>query len=397
MEEKIIEHLNNYNYDLRISGDARFIDQKVTPDVLCIIADCVLQYTESDNNLSFTTKDIWESDYANQNVKDIFNKPDVMTETAKSEYDKFFQQPLKMLAYAKVLNCEKRGGKNIFSVNNRDLLDFISIKERNAVFFIVNYLEKVLRDSGLWGLFKNFLTLNDKNNFKILKDGFRDFLYEYTAINNTNKYEPGRIFTKVINPISYWYKKRGTKGGNISQDVIVYDELRYNRKNWRDVKKLKGETRQEFEVRAKNETTRSREAFVSYAKEKIKRYHFPDSELQDQYAAGDATQVHHIFPKNEFPQLESILENLILLTATQHNAYAHPGNNTRYIDKDYQKACLLAKCSSVKKSIEVKDGFYSKIDLIYVLNEGMSPEENFIDNSSFTEIEEKIVFEYNLN
>lgn len=397
MEEKIIEHLNNYNYDLRVSGDARFIDQKVTPDVLCIIADCVLRYTESDNNISFKTKDIWLSDYANQNVKDIFNKPDVMTETAKSEYDKFFQQPLKMLAYAKVLNCEKRGGKNIFKVNNRDLLNFISIKERNALFFIVKYLEKVLKDSDLWRIFENFLNLNDNNSFKSLKDGFHDFVYEYTAINNTNKYEPGRIFTKVINPVSYWYKKKGTKKGYISNDVIVYDELRYNRKNWRDEKKLKGETRQEFELRAKNKITRSREAFIAYAKEKIRSRHFPDSELQDQYAIGDATQVHHIFPKNEFPQLESTLENLILLTATQHNAYAHPENNTRYIDKDYQKACLLAKCFSVKKSIEVKDSFYSKIDFIYVLNEGISPEENFIDNSSFREIEEKIIFEYNLN
>jgi len=397
MKDKIDKHLNNFNYDIRITGDARFIDQKVTPDVLSVIADCILQFTEKDNDLSFATKNIWESDFANHNVKDIFNKPDVMTKSAKSEYDKFFQQPLKMLAYAKILECNKVGNKNIFKIKNRNLLKFIAIKERNSLEFIVQYLEKVLRDSDLWTLFNVFFQDNNKENFKNLKEGFRDFLYKYTGINSTNKYEPGRIFTKVINPLAYFRKKHGTKGGNFSKDIITYDELMYNRRNWRDIKKLKGETRQAYERRAKSEIKKSKEAFISHAKEKIKRYHFPESELHDKYSVGNATQVHHIFPRSDFPQLESILENLILLTATQHNAYAHPNNNTRYIDKDYQLACLLAKCSSIQKSMNGKDGFYSKNDFVYVLNEGIKPGDRFSENNKLNEIEEKIVYEYNAN
>jgi len=53
------------------------MDQKVTPDVLCLISDCVLQFIENGNK-EFTAKDIWESHYANSNIKDIFNKPDVL-------------------------------------------------------------------------------------------------------------------------------------------------------------------------------------------------------------------------------------------------------------------------------------------------------------------------------
>jgi len=246
-------------------------------------------------------------------------------------------------------------------------------------------------------LFDSFFNQNNKEKFKKLKDGFRNFLYQNTAINDTKKYEPGRIFTKVINPLAYFRKKHGTRGGFFSRDVIAYDELMYNRRNWRDVAKLKGETRQAYEERAKNEFRKSKEAFVNHAKEKIRRYHFPKSELQDKYSIGNATQVHHIFPRGDFPQLESILENLILLTATQHNAYAHPDNNTRYINKDYQLACLLAKCSSVQKSINEKDGFYSKNDLVYVLNEGVMPRDRFSENKNLTEIEEKIVYEYNAN
>ena len=37
--EKLIK---SKNYDIRISNDARFMDQKCTPDVVCIMADCVL-------------------------------------------------------------------------------------------------------------------------------------------------------------------------------------------------------------------------------------------------------------------------------------------------------------------------------------------------------------------
>ena len=43
-EEQILKFMDHYNYDIRKSHNARWIDQKCTPDVLCIIADCILEF-----------------------------------------------------------------------------------------------------------------------------------------------------------------------------------------------------------------------------------------------------------------------------------------------------------------------------------------------------------------
>ena len=271
MIEEIKKHLQQFDYDVRKSGNARFTDQKVTPDVLYIISNCILDFVKNEPNLVFSTKDIWESDFANEEIKNIFNKPDVMNSKARSEYDKFFAQPLKMLEYSKVLKLTKKGNRNYFSVSNLNLLELISYRERNCLTFINIYLQKVLSDSGIWSLFDNFYENNTKENFDTLKDGFKEFLYTTTKINRTNKAEPGRIFTKIINPIAYSKKSCGTKRGFLSQDIIGYDELMYNRKNWRDVSKVKGETRQEYELRAKNLIKKKKLAYSRFTMQQAKK------------------------------------------------------------------------------------------------------------------------------
>lgn len=86
-----------------------------------------------------------------------------------------------------------------------------------------------------------------------------------------------------------------------------------------------------------------------------------ESEVHDTFGNGAATQVHHIFPKSLFPQIAHYVENLILLTATQHNTKAHPNNNTQIIDKDYQLVMLLAKSDTIEKSLKkVGDKYYRK-------------------------------------
>jgi hypothetical protein len=125
---------------------------------------------------------------------------------------------------------------------------------------------------------------------------------------------------------------------------------------------------------------------MSQAKNLISKRYNGISEVQDEFANGEATQVHHIFPRNEYPNIESYVENLILLTPTQHYTKAHPNNNTRKIDKAYQYVCLQSKCDSIQKSKEVtKDGFYSKKDFSFVLNEGIGTD-NFNEYLSFDEI-----------
>lgn len=398
--DKVLALINSKNYDVRVSGNARFMDQKVTPDVLSIVADCILQFIKDNSSLEFTSKDIWTSSYAMENVVAIFNKPNLDEETARSEYDKFFAQPLKTLSYSGILDERKVGNKNYYKLSNKEVLEFIAIKERNALNFLISYISKVMKDSEIWTYFEDFFEHQNSESFESVKVAFKNLLYDYTNINRTNRFEPSRIFTKVLNPIAYYKQLKGTARGFVSEDVIGYDELMYNRKNWRDISKRRDETRQEFEER-KNTLKTAEEARIKFTVNKAKRFirerYYPKSEVQDRYAVGDATQVHHIFPEFEYPQIKSFVENLILLTATQHSTLAHPQNHTRKINKDYQLICLLAKSDSVDYSLQCNDGFYSKEDFVYVLNEGITPIEKFEEEFSLSEIKTKIVKEYESN
>ncbi|MDA1470306.1 hypothetical protein OGZ02_16165 [Brachyspira hyodysenteriae] len=67
--------------------------------------------------------------------------------------------------------------------------------------------------------------------------------------NNTpikKEYEPKRIFTKILNPLSCKYKKLGTDGGHISNKIINFSDLLYNNINFRDINKDKNITRSDF-------------------------------------------------------------------------------------------------------------------------------------------------------
>lgn len=340
--------------------------------------------------LEFTSTDIWIDDYSNENVIDIFGKTEVTNPKAKNEYDKFFQQPLKALSYAKILTESKKGRQIYFTIKNRELLEYIAMKERNALDFLNIYLEKVLADSNIWHFFDKFFTENTKENFDNLKTKYVDFIIDNTPINGN--VEVRRIFTKIINPLSFKRRKHGTKGGHFSKDIIGRDELMYNRRNWRDVNKRKAETRDEYNLRIFVQKDRE-EAYVKYtlnkAKNIIKKVHGLKSEVEDELSVGEATNIHHIFMKSQYPEISSYLENLILLTATQHYTKAHPNNNTSLINRDYQLICLLVKSEAVQKF----DAVYSKEDFLYVLKIGLDYE--FSQNIEFMEIQSKLIELYN--
>src|SRR5690554_3450292 len=143
------EYLNNFlkeqDYDVRKTRNARWIDQKCTPDVLTIISDCILEFLEyKEENFIFTSMDIWHNEYTVQNVSDIFKKPSPKEKSASNEYDKFFQQPMELLSYSGVLIKHKKGNRNFYSLGDKGLLEEISFSERNALKFLVKYIKKVL-------------------------------------------------------------------------------------------------------------------------------------------------------------------------------------------------------------------------------------------------------------
>ncbi|WP_217620679.1 restriction endonuclease, partial [Helicobacter pylori] len=368
-EQSMIDFLKLRDYDIRKTQNARWIDQKCTPDMLSLVADCILEFTQCNIEKSFSIRDIWDSPYTNENVKMIFSKPDLNSDFSMHEYDKFFSQPIKLLAYSGILFETKTGNRNIYTIQNIELLEYLMQRETNALKFLILYIQKVLMDSGIYPLFDNFLQKQDTESFKQLKDGFTHFTINNTAINNAT--ECFRIFTKIINPLAFYYGKKGTRKGYLSNTIITKDELNYNRINWRDIGKDKDTTRQEYDL-INSKGIANSNYLISKAKKVVKQYNdrFNNSlsEVKQEKEESQATQIHHIFPIQDFPIIANYIENLIALTPNQHFIYAHPNNQTRLIDKDFQYICLLAKTTTILNDTQ---GVYDWNDYIVVLNTGL--------------------------
>lgn len=381
VEEKIKQQLDKQSLDLR-STKYRYIDQKVTPDVLAFISDCILNLP-TNKVTDFTRNDIWHSDYFSKNIKLIYNKPSADNKTVVSEYDKFIAQPLKTLAYAGILEEHKVGIVNHYELKNSELLEYISLNDRNAFNFLRVYLEEVLKASGYFGKLESYINSYqngafDTNTFADLKDSFIRFTLGNSKIRQD--VEIRRIFPKVLNIFAVTYGTPGTAKGRMSDGQYLYSDLMYNGINFRDIAKNKNESRQEAIVRIKQiedlDDFDLSEKYSDYemrkAMDAVRKRHYPNSEVRDRFAQGLATQVHHIFSQSAFPKLRSRLENLILLTPQQHNTLAHPKNRTQYTDRAYQIVCLLGKSDSVRVSVDESDGFYSREGFIGVINKGFS-------------------------
>lgn len=403
-EQKIKAFLDAHDYDIRKTGNARWIDQKCTMDVVCLVADCILEYIDNSKSETFTVTQIWYNKYTVDNVKDIFSKPDPSSK-ASNEYDKYFGQPIKLLDAAGIIHGERQGSRYIYRIVDRELLEYISFRERNCFTFLCLYIEKVLRDSGIYYLFQNFFESQDADAYMRMKEGFADYTIRHTPINGRT--ECGRIFTKILNPLAYKHKKLGTEDGHVSSHIITYDMLMYNQRNWRDIysSKPKDQTRREHESAEISQSTISPIASyeINKAKKNLRkfndRYRNGRSEVYDSNHVHDhATQMHHIFPASAYPDIAGLIENLIALTPSQHNLYAHPENHTQYIDKDYQYCCLVAKTGSIRDNILGDVGDYQIYDFWlyqFVLSTGLSNEDFFrISTNDFDAILQKIEEHY---
>ena len=220
------------DYDLRKSHNGRWIDQKCTPDVVWSIADFVLDYVDNVKQ-QFTVKDIWQSDYAKETIAETFSKPGTDEKKAENEYDKVFSQPLCMLCYAGVLRDVSTTSRHLYEIANRDVLEYIAKNDTYSLRFLYVYIERVLKDSGLYPVFEAFFGAQDKAHFNAMKQVFITFYHEHTPIKKD--FEPKRIFTKVLNPLAFRLKKKGTEGGHMSTTLITKADMMYNQDNFRDV------------------------------------------------------------------------------------------------------------------------------------------------------------------
>lgn len=388
-ELSLRKFVESHDYDIRKSKNGRFMDQKCIPDVVCAVAECVMNYADGDNLKTFTKNDIWHFDFSEDLMEECFSKPNTENNSVVSEYDKFFAQPLKMLAYAGVLTEHKEGKTNVYTVNNFDVLSFISQREKNALVFLDLYLTKVMKDSGCWDYFETFFMQQNKVSFNQLRDSLIALYKNNTSI--TKSYEPPRIFNKIVNILAFRRHKKGTVKGHLSRFPLTIDEIRYNRVNWRDIAKPKDMSRQEFAMTIE----KSIDKYSGYYERSISKAKKFVRELEQysevhHYPAYSATDAHHIFMKSEFPELADMPENIIALTGTEHYSYAHPNRNTQRTDPNYQMICLISKLDSIERNFQEGHSDYSLSDFTLVLNEGLNTTE-FNEQMGFEMIKARLL------
>lgn len=373
--------IDDHDYDIRKTGNGRWIDQKCAADEVSFVADCVVDFIDKNGNKPFQSPDVWRSEYAIENVQSIFSKPDPLKKTTIDEYNKFFRQPLKMLAAAGVLMENGRLHNTIqFSVVNYDVLEYISMRDRNAYEFLCLYIEKTLRDSGLWDAFETFFDEETEDSYEYAKEKFSEFCIKYTPINTAR--EADRIFIKVLNPLACKYHKKGTKKGRLSNYMITFNDILYNKPNWRDVNKDKNVARGDVKQAEDISSEAHYQYNVQRAMKNIKKYNDKyrggRSEVNDEFSlhGAKATHMHHIFPKSvdRYAVIADYLENIIALTPAQHLQKAHPNGNTQKIDRTYQYLCLIAKTETIRRNLSGVNNepqIYSFSDFMYVLDIGL--------------------------
>ena len=403
---RILKTLSRNELDIRQTHDGRWIDQKCTPDVVCAVADIVDSITDDKpDDFTFTAKDVWFSKYAREYILQQFNKSDPTDKSSFAEYNKFYQQPLNMLAYAGVLKKEKQGRINIYSVVDDEMLQYIGMVDRNALQFLQVYITQVLKHSGLISYFDNFFVEQTPESFQSLKDGFAIFCHNFTKIKR--KYEPNRIFPKVLNPLAQEKHKLGAKRGKLSKDIITYTDLMYNTKNFRDIfaQKPKDVSRQDWLKEHPADTRILAKFRADSAKAKKYVHRFNDkyfhgrSELHDSMDTGQATQMHHIFPQHSFKEISGYIENIIALTPSQHFNEAHPHNNTQIIDPAVQELLLKAKANTIQyvTTHPQMEQIYSFDNFAHVLKIGFDTDKPESEYNDFVSAVNEITVHYQID
>jgi hypothetical protein len=388
IENKVKQHIDSLNLDLRVNDNHRFTDQKCKPDVISAVAESILFYIDDEAD-EFTCSDIRTSKFSNDTMVNLFQKPDIGKKTTEKEYDKVFSQPIRMFWTAGILSkVGKRRNAYIYQVSNRVILEYIAMSDQRALNFLCILLEKVIRDSELKAAFDKFFNHQDATSFAKLKEQFTQTYLNYTSVKKT--FETARIFPQVINPLAFCRKSKGTEKGRLSKQPVSYSSLCYNRVNFRDIEKPKGLSRAEFAETQTVLDTDAERYQVDRAKRKVRQYHSQDDVASNEVYIHDGTphmHAHHIFPVSLFPELSDTFENLVLINPTQHNAYAHPNGDTRTVSKSYQLLCLIAKLSSIKLSEIKNDSFYSIHRFIEMVNTGL--DEDLLEPSMPIELIQK--------
>lgn len=349
--KKFLLHLNRLCLDIRKTGNGRWFDQKVTPDVMSAVCDVIISYLNESGDAPFSGPYLIKSDAFEECVVHTFGKPSPKDARTGHEYDKFVGQQINVLASAGLLK-KIQDKPSMYEVvpKWKDILVKMAGNEQEAIEFLSVYVGETCRQSGLTPVFDDFFGKQDRSSFLELKDEYAKFIRRHTRIKGN--LEPNRIFAKVVNIQAYSKKKKGAIRGNLSASHISLYDLRYNRINFRDAKdKLKHIPRQH--KKRGRDASASSSRHVQRVIQDVKDYHGNKPGIEDAYSATDPNshrpvEAHHIFPKGEYEWLADLRENIMLLTHTQHRSQAH-GAPGLLAEPAYQLVCLIKKLEQIKE------------------------------------------------
>lgn len=355
------------NNIIREVPNGRWLDQKVTPDVLSAVCDAIAVHVAEQDHAAkksrndggarvFTVKELLGSKELVRIVEQDFGKPHPLNPGSQKEYDKFVGHPLNTLAVARVLDVAKRRSKT-FSVaaGMGGVIGQMAGSERKSVEFLDAYIYETILQSGMHHAFGAFFEVQNHGAFVRLNSEYRRFIFENTGIKR--KYECSRIFPKVLNVLAYSRRAKGTVRGRLSDHPIGLLDIRYNRLNFRDKAKGKPKNvpRQHYGMplellppKGGGKLSRSARRVI----DDVKKHHKNRPEIQDKFSAtpnsARGVEGHHIFPRSEYPNLSLLRENIILLTPTQHKGHAH-ADSSHAVSAYYQHFCLQKKLRAVQE------------------------------------------------
>jgi len=373
--------LKNQNLKLtKQNSNPRPFDQKVTMDNLNTVSYLIDLITKEDQLQNFTTTYIWKHRLSDEHVQ-MYGKGSVFDKSKKGEWNKFFPQPMNFLTYFGVLSRDESNRPYIYKIKNRELLEFIKSQPNRSLKFLIFATKEFVKQNDLGNILNSFFQYETESEYSKLRDNLENFIKNNTKINN--KYEPSRIYNKIINHIAYDIGKRGNFKGGMSDDIIQLEEIQYNQKNWADIISGKPKNVSRSDYKKQYYANLSEEEGIDVSERIAKRNIVIKHGFVSEFSGKtNANETHHIFMKSEFPTLRFLHENLIRITAGEHLEYAHPLGNRRKVDPVFQLKLLLSKL----KSIETDHEFYDLRTFIKVLNTGYN--QNLSEEISLKEIKD---------
>ena len=345
-------------------------EQKTTPDLIWCVSQVILEITRNDRNKVFTDKDIRSAPIFNSIMQDYFSKASQIG--AENEYNKVSSYQLGVLAFTGILQQIEKSPKK-YKVIDYVALEYISINDLNASKFLCEYTDKFILDNGFSTVFDTYRVNPNQANYLRAKDAYWEWAKNNTAVGGVDRRHTYRVFNKIFNVYCYKHHIPGEDASNIVTGPCPYSFMLYNRANFRDKDMPSGMTRQQFqkEMLTQIDTGGVVETYVKKVADAVKLRHRNESEIQGLdlgYEPQSGVHVHHILPRESFPQFILARENLIALTPGQHLSKAHIKANTRTIDSKFQIICLKKKFEHIKVSINAHDDFYNLKEFIKILN-----------------------------